>query len=390
MPAQRLKNVLVLGSTGTIGRSTLDVLARLRHRFNLYGIAAGSNYDLLASQAFTHRPRVVGIANANLVRVLEEKLGHARPKPDIVCGEKALADLAAHEDVDIVVCAVSGSVGLPLTLAAVKAGKRVALANKESLVMAGGIIVREAKKNHAEIIPVDSEHSALFQSLRGHNHSEIARIILTASGGAFPHATAEEAEKIEPSDALNHPTWNMGPKITIDSATMMNKALEVIEAHWLFDVPVSRIEVLVHPQAIIHSMVEFCDSSIIAQLAVPDMKLPIQYALTFPERCESPCMKLNLATIGTLSFQRPTPEKTVALRLGFRAAEEGGTMGAVLNAANEVAVQLFLERRILFPRIPRLVEEVMDHHHGVKNPTLKQILEADRWARAEALRRASG
>ncbi len=387
MPARKTKNVLVLGSTGSIGRNTLEVLARLRDRFNLYGIAAAGNYDLLASQAIAHKPRVVGIANANLVEVLKEKLSHAMPRPAVVCGEDALAALAARGDVDIVVCAVSGSAGLPLTLAAVRAGKRVALANKESLVMAGGFIMREAKKRRAEIIPVDSEHSALFQSLQGHHHTEIAKIILTASGGAFPSATAEEAEKIAPSDALNHPTWNMGPKVTIDSATMMNKALEVIEAHWLFGVPASRIEVLVHPQAIIHSMVEFCDSSLIAQLAVPDMKLPIQYALTFPERLESPCMRLNLATVGTLSFQRPTAEKTVALRLGFRTAEEGGTMGAVLNAANEVAVRLFLERRILFPRIPRLVEEVMNRHCKVKNPALKEIFDADKWARAETLRR---
>ncbi|MDQ7778262.1 MAG: 1-deoxy-D-xylulose-5-phosphate reductoisomerase [Planctomycetota bacterium] len=384
MVKRKKKNVLIFGATGSIGRNALEVLARLGDRFAVYGLTAAERHGELAMQAEKHGARVVGIANPAHASALRSRMAAMSPPVEVACGPEELAALAARPEIDIVLCAVTGGVGLPLTLSAVRAGKRLALANKESLVMAGGFVLAEAKKAGAEIIPVDSEHSALFQSVRGHNRAEVDRLILTASGGAFLSATREEAEKILPEAALGHPTWNMGPKVTIDSATMMNKALEVIEAHWLFNLPPSRIDVVIHPQAVIHSMVQFRDASIIAQLAVPDMKLPIQYALTFPDRVESPCAKLDLVKVGALTFQRPGEEKARALRLGYRAAEVGGTAGAVLNAANEVAVGLFLEKKIPFPRIVSLVEEVFNRHAPDPAASLDEILAADKWARKEA------
>jgi len=343
------------------------------------GLSSNSRWELLAEQVEEFKPAYVALNDSQLGEKLKRRFPVNHLK--ILTGNKCLEEIVLNEDVDIVVSAVVGAVGLPAAIATVQQGKILALANKESLVMAGHIVMSLAKKN--QILPVDSEHSAIFQSLQSGKPSEIKRVIITASGGPFYDYHKDKLSDVSPAQALKHPTWQMGQKITIDSATLMNKALEIIEARWLFDLKVEQIDVVIHPQSIIHSMVEFCDGSVVAQMGMPDMKVPIQYALTYPERMPLSVQPLNLSSIGSLTFKKPDMEKFPALRLGYQAAREGGTMGATLNAANEVAVQAFLNGQIKFTEIASSVEKVINNHHYIKNPCLEDILTADAWARQE-------
>ena len=370
--------VAVLGSTGSIGVNTLKVIGRLGAGYRVSALAAGSNWRALAAQAREFRPELVAIYDETAAEALKSELPGGI---EIAVGEEGLVRAASIASADIVVLAVTGAAGLPAAIAAVQSGKRLALANKESMVMAGAMLNRLAGRHGAEIIPVDSEHSAVFQAMHSGTDSQVRRIIITASGGPFLDTPAAELAQVTPGQALNHPTWSMGPKITIDSATLMNKALEVIEARWLFNVDAAGIEVLVHPQSIVHSLVEFCDTSVLAQMGLPDMQLPIQYALTYPRRLPMPLEPLDLGAIGSLTFRKPDTDRFPGLKLGFRAAREGGTSGAVLNAANEVAVEAFLDGRIGFCRIPEVVERAMDCVPVGAEPTIDEILAADASAR---------
>ncbi len=373
-----IKQVAVLGSTGSIGRQTLEVISAHPRRFRIIALAAGKNLDLLTRQISQFKPRFVYSQDK------KARLANAQGK------FLSLEEIASHPEVDIVVMATSGKWGLQPTLAAVRAGKRLALANKESLVMAGEIITAEAKQNGARILPVDSEHSAIWQCLEGET-GKPARIILTASGGPFYHYSPAQLNKVTVEQALKHPSWRMGRKVTIDSATLMNKGLEVIEAHWLFDIPFDSINVLIHPQSIVHSMVEFGDGSVKAQLGCPDMHLPIQYALSYPERLPNPKLpRLDWENIKELSFAPPDPDRFPCLRLAIEAGRKGGTYPAVLCGADEVAVELFLSGRIKFTDIARLVEPVLEGHKATSHPTLEEILVADNWAREEVMRLAGG
>ena len=366
-----VKQVAVLGSTGSIGRQTLKVVHALPHRFHIIGLAAGRNTDLLAKQIKQFKPRFVYYQNSKA----QPHLADAKYKL------LSLEEMASHPDVDTVVIATSGKWGLSPTLAAVKAGKRVALANKESLVMAGEIITSEAKLNRAQITPVDSEHSAIWQCLSGETQGA-TQLILTASGGPFYHYSAAQLNGVTAEQALIPPSWRMGEKVTIDSATLMNKGLEVIEAHWLFNMPFDSIKVLIHPQSIVHSMVEFIDGSIKAQLGYPDMRLPIQYALSYPERLANPQLpKLNWDTIKNLTFEPPDLDTFPCLKLAIEAGRKGGTYPAVLCAADEVAVELFLSQGIKLTDIVKLVQQVLEEHQAISHPTLKEIMAADNWAR---------
>ena len=379
-----MKYLAVLGSTGSIGQQTLDVVRALPGRFRIVGLAAGNNIDLLSKQIGEFKPEFVYFSEGD-----SNKAG-LRRLADSGCELLTLEAMACHHQVDTVVIATAGSAGLSPTLEAVKAGKRIALANKESLVMAGEIITDEAKKSGAEILPIDSEHSAIWQCLNG-ERQEATRIILTASGGPFRNYTKAQLKKVTVEQALRHPSWQMGRKVTIDSATLMNKGLEVIEARWLFNMPVDRIKVLIHPQSIIHSMVEFVDGSIKAQLSYPDMRLPIQYALSYPDRLDNPQLpRLDWSRISSLDFEEPDLDVFPCLRLAIEAGRKGGTYPAVLCAADEVAVELFLSRRISFIDIPRLVEEVLEQHQAIACPTLEEILVADAWARQKTLDLAGG
>jgi 1-deoxy-D-xylulose-5-phosphate reductoisomerase len=364
-----IKQVAVLGSTGSIGRQTLEIISAHPKNFRIIGLAAGKNLELLTSQIKQFQPRFV---------YSQDKKAHpASAKYKFL----SLEEMASHPEVDIVVIATSGKWGLKPTLAAVRAGKRIALANKESLVMAGGIITTEAKQNGAKILPVDSEHSAIWQCLEGEREKP-ARIILTASGGPFYHHSPAKLDKVTVEQALKHPSWRMGKKVTIDSATLMNKGLEVIEARWLFNTPFESINVLVHPQSIIHSMVEFSDGSVKAQLGCPDMRLPIQYALSYPERLPNPELpKLDWEGIKELTFEPPDLERFPCLKLAIEAGRKGGTHPAVLCGADEVAVELFLSERIKFTDIARLVARALESHKAISHPTLDEILAADDWAR---------
>jgi len=373
-----LKQVAVLGSTGSIGRQTLEVISAFPHRFRIIGLAAGKNYDLLARQISQFKPRFVHFQGkkARLSNAEYELL--------------SLEEIASHPEVDIVVMATSGKWGLSPTLAAVKAGKRLALANKESLVMAGEIIIKEAKLSGAQILPVDSEHSAIWQCLEGETQ-KATQIILTASGGPFLHYSPAQLADVTVEQALSHPSWRMGRKVTIDSATLMNKGLEVIEAHWLFDMPFDNIKVLIHPQSIVHSMVEFSDGSIKAQLSYPDMRLPIQYALSYPERLANPQLpKLDWETIKKLTFEPPDLDTFPCLKLAIEAGKMGGTYPAVLCAADEVAVELFLSQLINFIDIAGLVEQALQEHQAISHPAVEEIMAADAWAREKVMQLASG
>ncbi len=365
-----VKNIAVLGSTGSIGRQTLEIVRAFPQRFRIIGLAAAKNFDLLAKQASEFKPRFVYIEDS-------EALSHLNTEGEFLPVE----EIASHPQVDTVVVAVTGGAGLMPTIAAVKSGKQVALANKESLVMAGEIITKEAKLKEAQILPVDSEQSAIWQCLRG-EYQKPFQIILTASGGPFSNFSPAQLEKVTAKQALKHPSWHMGPKVTIDSATMMNKGLEVIEAHWLFDIPFDNIKVLVHPQSIIHSLVEFRDGSVKAQLGYPDMRLPIQYALTYPEHLPNPELpRLDWDSLDHLSFETPDLRLFPCLRLAIEAGKKGGTYPSVLCAADEAAVELFLAGQILFNDIVHLVERTLAQHQAIAQPTLKEIIAADEWAR---------
>ena len=374
------KRVVVLGATGSIGESALKVAHDIPERMEIVGLAANRNARKLAEQANRVRPKAVCLVDESRLGELRAALEY---EPRIFSGVDGLVEISCLADAEMVLVAVVGTGGLQPALAAIEAGKDLAVASKEILVMAGEIVMREAKAKAVRVLPVDSEHNAIFQCLDG-GRNEVRRLILTASGGPFRQTPAGEFESITVEQALRHPTWNMGPKITIDSATLFNKGLEMIEAHWLFGVEMRRVEVVVHPQSIVHSMVEFTDGSVLAQLSHSDMCFPIQYAVTWPERVPNSLPPLDFGKLRQLEFATPRYEDFPALNLARRAGEEGGTLPAVLNAANEVAVSAFLEREISFPRIWKTVAAVMDRHTNVAHPDLDAILRADQWARGEA------
>jgi 1-deoxy-D-xylulose-5-phosphate reductoisomerase len=380
-----VKNLAILGSTGSIGQSTLAVVAEHPQEFRVRGLAAGRNVEALAAQIRQFQPVLVSVqdeAAATRLRGLLPLTGN----PEILAGPLGAAAVATAAGVDLVVSAMVGTAGLEPTLAAIQAGIPVALANKETLVAAGSLVMAAAREKDVALIPVDSEHSALMQALQGQRREDVKKLWLTASGGPFRSWPAEKLAQVTPAQALRHPNWNMGAKITIDSATMMNKALEVIEAVVLFGLPVDQVGVYIHPQSIIHSLVEFVDGSVIAQLGVPDMRLPIAYALAFPRRLPLSAPPLDLGQIAQLTFEEPDLERFPSLRLGYEAARIGGTMPAVLNAANEIAVAAFLEERLPFLGIPRTVEETMAAHTPMPIQDLEHVLGVDRWAREFAQR----
>ena len=374
------KRVVVLGATGSIGESALKVARDIPERMEIVGLAAKSNAKKLATQANLARPEAICLVDEAR---LGELCANLEYHPKIFAGEDGLEEIARLTNAEMVLVAVVGTGGLRPGLAAIEAGKDLAVASKEILVMAGEAVMSAAAGKGVQVLPVDSEHNAIFQCLDG-RRSEVRRLILTASGGPFRELPNEQFEAITPEQALKHPTWNMGPKITIDSATLFNKGLEMIEAHWLFGVEMRQVEVVIHPQSIVHSMVEFADGSVLAQLSHSDMCFPIQYAVTWPERVPNSLPPLDFATLGRLEFAAPRLAAFPALDLARQAGEGGGTLPAVMNAANEIAVSAFLDRRITFPRIWQLVEEVMNRHATVAKPSLDVILDADRWAREEA------
>ena len=379
-----MKNVVLLGSTGSIGTSTVKVAGDLPDRIRLVGLAAGNNAELLLEQTRKHRPEAICISNPEKARELGKFFG---AKTQVYSGDEGLIKLATLPSADIVLIAIVGTAGLKPALAAIRAGKDIAVASKEILVMAGKIVMDEARKHGVRVLAVDSEHSAIFQCLDGKPSSSVRKLWLTASGGPFRDKKIWPKEKfpeITVERALKHPSWVMGRKVTIDSATLFNKGLEMIEARWLFDVGIERLGVLVHPQSIVHSMVEFVDGALLAQLSTPDMCLPIQYALTYPDRAPSERVQTDFTKLNGLTFEEPDVERFPALNLARRAGEVGGTLPAVLNAANEIAVEAFVNRKINFPQITEAVRLTMERHKTVLHPTLEQILEADAWARREA------
>ncbi len=379
----RATHVVVLGSTGSIGRSTLEVIAASGGSLQAVALSAHGSTELLARQARAAHPRRIVVTDPAAAR--RHDWSDLPGDVELLIGPEALTQVVADAEVDIVVSAIVGSAGLQGTWAALEAGKRVALANKESLVVAGPLITRLAQQKLAPLLPVDSEHSAVFQALQAGRREEVRRVVLTASGGPFRNYTAEQLTQVSVADALAHPTWDMGPKITVDSATLMNKALEIIEARWLFDLSPDQIDVIIHPQSIVHSMVEYNDGSVIAQLSPPDMKLPIQYALTWPARRPGVAAKLDWDRPMELHFEPPDFERFGALELGLQVARAGGTAGAVLNGANEAAVAAFLQGRLRFHEIVPACKDVLENHNFDPNPTLEKVLEVDRWAREEVL-----
>ncbi len=383
MTVQKRK-LVVLGSTGSIGENVLAVARSLPERFEVLALSAASRWGRLAEQIKAFKPAAAALADENSRRQFEDTLG-AMPV-QLRYGPQGAAALAAMAEADVVVNAISGWAGFPSAVAALERGSVLALANKESLVAGGHLLVGLAGSHGGMIVPVDSEHSAILQAMRSGRRSEVARVIITASGGAFRGMSPEQLHDVTPEQALNHPTWSMGKKITIDCATLMNKAFEIIAARWLFDLDADNIEVVIHPQSIVHSFVEFVDGSLIAQLGVTDMKLPIQFALTYPDRIAGPVERLDLGRIKKLDFSRPDPDTHSALELGFEVVRQGGTSGAVLNAANEVVVQAFLDRCIPFTQIVPLVRDVLRHHTVGDNPDAQQLSRADQWAREEAHR----
>jgi 1-deoxy-D-xylulose-5-phosphate reductoisomerase len=378
------KRLAILGSTGSIGKSTLDVVRMWPDRFDVVALAAGCRWESLLEQIHEFRPRFVAVAEAEPARRLRDALGAGGPV--ILDGPQSSTEIAVLDDLDLIVNGLVGSFGLESTLHALERGTSVAIANKEPLVVAGELVLRAARRGGAELLPLDSELSAIHQCLRGNAEKSVQRVLLTASGGPFRKTPAHEFADITPERALSHPTWDMGPKITVDSATMMNKGLEVIETHHYFDLPYDRIDVVVHPQSLIHSMVEFVDHSVMAQISEPDMCLPIQYALTWPERLPSPVPSLDLVRAGSLTFEAPDPVRFPCLRLAREAGEAGGTAPAVLNAANEVAVEAFLAGQIGFPDIPRVIETCLDGASMASRPTLENFREADGLTRTAARR----
>ncbi|HEY6837943.1 MAG TPA: 1-deoxy-D-xylulose-5-phosphate reductoisomerase [Geobacteraceae bacterium] len=377
-----MKKLSILGSTGSIGVSTLDIVAAHPDRFEVVALTAGTNLELVRRQVEQFSPRLVAVMNDELALRLKKMLPDG--KTEVLAGVPGLIAAATAAETDMVVAAIVGAAGLVPTAAAIKAGKDVALANKETLVTAGHLIMAMVAEQGVKLYPVDSEHSAVFQSLQGHRSTDVKRIILTASGGPFRTWPLEKLGRVSVADALNHPNWSMGQKITIDSATMMNKGLEVIEARWLFDLPGDRIAVNIHPQSIIHSMVEYVDGCVMAQLGVPDMKAPIAYALTYPERVATGVKPLDLTDLSGLTFFNPDHDRFPALGLAYRALNEGESMPAVLNAANEIAVEAFLAGKIGFTDIPRTIEKTMAAHQSHRLGSIDDVLHVDRWGREKA------
>lgn len=380
-----MKRIAILGSTGSIGCNALRVIESNPHQYRVVGLAAGKNIELLQKQVETFHPLSVSLREKHLAKTLRERLGR-RSKTRVFSGTAGLLHISTMPEMDTVISAMTGASGLLPTYAAIEAGKQMALANKETMVMAGQIVMEQAARQRVSILPIDSEHSAILQSLQGHRKVDVKRIILTASGGPFRETTISKLKKVTPMEALRHPTWSMGRKITIDSATLMNKGLEAIEAKWLFDLSIDQISILIHPQSIVHSMVEYRDGSVIAQLGVPSMITPISYALSFPEHRETPLPSLKLEEVGKLTFSEPDMTKFKCLELALRSADIGDSMPAVLNSANEVAVESFLQGEIGFLQIPELIEKTMEAHTPFAVAGIDTVMEADSWAREEATR----
>ena len=375
-----MKKISILGSTGSIGTQTLDVVRANRDKFEVVAISANSSINLLLEQIKEFRPKYVAVYNEASAKALKEMIP-SDINIEVLSGMEGLVAISSLDEIDVLLTAIVGMIGLVPTLEAIKKGKTIALANKETLVTAGQLVMEEAKKNNVKILPVDSEHSAIFQCLNGENNKEIESLILTASGGPFRGKTKSELLNVTKNEALKHPNWSMGRKISIDSSTLMNKGLEVIEAKWLFDVNTDKIDVVVHPQSIIHSMVQFVDSSIIAQMGCPDMKLPIQYALTYPDRILNDFERLDFSKLNSLTFEKPDLETFPCLKLAYDSLNMGGTYSAVLNAANEVLVNEFLEDKIGFYDIPYYIEKTLDAHKSISKPSLEEILHIDKWSR---------
>ena len=377
-----MKKISILGSTGSVGVNALNVIRHFKDRFQVIGLGAGKNIDLLREQALEFRPKVVSVLSEELAAQLRKEL--APEKIEVRCGEEGLIEVSTHPLTELVLSAMVGAIGFIPTLRAISAGKDVALANKETLVVAGPIIADEVEKTKVRLLPVDSEHSAIWQCLQGTKKESVRKLILTASGGPFLRREVSSFDSIKIEEALDHPNWRMGKKITIDSATLMNKGLEMIEAHYLFDEPSEKLEVVIHPQSVVHSMVEFVDGSIIAQMGTADMRLPIQHALSYPERWENDLPSMDLTQCRSLEFLEPDLLKFPCLNLAHEALRIGGSMTAVLNAANEIAVESFLQEKIPFTSIPQIVESTMEQHQAKSHPVLEDVLEADRWARERA------
>jgi len=377
-----MKSIIILGSTGSIGTNTLDIVQRFPDEFRVIGLTGGGNIDKLEEQMRTFKPKAVAVSTESSAAALRTRC--ADLSIDILAGEEGFAQVAAMPGAELVISAIVGAAGLVPTLVAIRSGKHIALANKEPMVMAGKLMQDEARKHGVRIFPVDSEHSAIFQSLEGHRIEDVRRLILTASGGALWTLTKEQLQDVTPERALQHPNWKMGSKITIDSATLMNKGLEVVEAHWLFDIPESRIDVMIHRESIIHSLVEYQDRSMIAQLGLPDMRTPISYAMRYPERMPLDLPSLDLTEVGTLTFCRPDHDRFPCLNLGYESLRIGGTMPAAMNAANEVAVDAFLNGGIRFIEIAEVIRSTMTAHSHHAVACLDDALEADRWAREKA------
>ena len=378
-----MRRIAILGATGSIGRSALAVVDANPDRLEVVGLAGGNNVTLLAEQVVRYRPRVAAVSSVESLEELLSRLGPGAMPPHVDCGAEGLKAVATHPDVDIVLCASSGTAGLEAVLAAIDAGKTIALANKEVLVMAGALMMEAAHRRGVAILPVDSEHNAIHQCLHGRRRNEVKRLVLTASGGPFRTMDAKAMAAVTPEDALRHPTWQMGRKITIDSATLMNKGLEVIEARWLFGMTEREIDVVIHPQSIVHSMVELRDGSVIAQLSVTDMRLPIQYAFAYPDRWEGGLPSLDVCRLGTLDFSPPDLERFPCLRLAYEALRQGGALPIVLNASNEVAVEAFLDAELSFPGIPAVIERALtaSDRESMATSTLADIRAIDAWAR---------
>lgn len=378
-----MKAISLLGSTGSIGTQTLDIVAQYPDQFRIVGLAAGRNVELLASQIRQFRPSIVAICEDNKLPELQAAIADLDPQPILLAGEAGLMEVARYGDAETVVTGIVGCAGLLPTIAAIEAGKDIALANKETLIAGGPVVLPLVEKHRIKLLPADSEHSAIFQCLQGVPDRGLRRILLTASGGAFRDLPVEKLAQVTVADALKHPNWSMGRKITIDSATLMNKGLEVIEAHFLFGLEYDRIEIVIHPQSIIHSLIELQDTSVLAQMGWPDMRLPLLYALSWPERIYTDWEQLDLVKAGNLTFKAPDHQKYPCMQLAYAAGRAGGSMPAVLNAANEQAVALFIEEKIQFLDIPRCIELVCDRHavDNCANPTLDDIVAADRWAR---------
>ena len=382
-----MKAITLLGSTGSIGTQTLDIVAEYPEQFRIVGLAAGRNITLLAQQIRTFQPQIVAISDPNQLPDLKARIADVNPQPILLAAEEGIIEVARYGDSEAVVTGIVGCAGLLPTIAAIEAGKDIALANKETLIAGGPVVNPLIEKHGVKLLPADSEHSAIFQCLQGVPKGGLRKIILTASGGAFRDWPVEKLKEVTVADAITHPNWSMGKKITVDSATMMNKGLEVIEAHFLFGLDYDNIEIVIHPQSIIHSLIELQDTSVLAQLGWPDMRLPILYAMSWPERIYTNWERLDLVKAGSLTFKAPDDQKYPCMSLAYAAGRAGGSMPAVLNAANEQAVALFLEEKIEFLDIPRVIELTCDRHRidNRQNPTLEDIIEADRWSRQEVI-----